>query len=293
MVCLCILDNVVAQNTLVVIENMRTNTSDTIALPRNKKFAICRIPNQYENAIYDNTLPFRDTFSDSEISTYQDTLLYKQPIYTWTFDTVKIQDAYDFFWLSENALRSRRDTVFIAPSYEIVYNWVTIGQGWSYIRRYKEDKNCLSANPDDCICLTTIAEPEMKFNTARYHLISLPKMIVRSASGSDTTLIAWPSEYLTEIKVPDQYEIVGHRRQTEPAKVVIKPILLPNWIYPRLCVRSGYVTALREVLCSSDQNYTILEIQQALHGLGYRVRINGKMDRKTKKALRRFHARHG
>ncbi|NJN77311.1 MAG: peptidoglycan-binding protein [Saprospiraceae bacterium] len=157
----------------------------------------------------------------------------------------------------------------------------------------RADKNCLSANPDDCLVWCLVEVP------AQYETIT--KTVLKTPATTKTVEI--PAEYQTvtkqvvknpaqtrQIDIPAEYKTVKKLVVKTPAQT--RTIEIPaeyKTVSIRKLTKKGGFSEWREVLCPKDVDAKITQIQIALRDRGYNPGpIDNIFGAQTKAALIKF-----
>ncbi|NNC94240.1 MAG: peptidoglycan-binding protein [Chitinophagales bacterium] len=167
------------------------------------------------------------------------------------------------------------ERIVVVPAvYETVTEKVMVAPARTEWKKGEADKNCLSADPEDCRVWCLVEIP------AEYKTIT--KTVEKSGESTKTVKgdpqyktitkrVVKTPERIEEITVPAEYNTITKRVMKTPARTEQK--VLPAeyvTVTKREKVKSGSVTEWLEVVC--DQNLTtakIIEIQRALKAKGF------------------------
>jgi len=185
----------------------------------------------------------------------------------------------------------------VPAKYETVTEQIEIAPASTKWVRRKGDKNCLSANPDDCMVWCLVEVPT-QYETVTKTIMKVPpttKEVMLPAeyktlkktvmiTPPTTREITVPAEYLTikktvmvkpaetrVIEIPGEYKTIKKRVMTEPAqtRMIEVPAEFKTMSNRRLAKQGGY-SEWKEVLCQNKiDNIKIKEIQEALRKRGY------------------------
>jgi hypothetical protein len=243
-----------------------------------KCYAKCYIPSQYETVseqVMTKQGATKLVAVPAEYETVSEQILVKEastklvPVpaeYETVTEQVLVKDAYT-------------KKVPVAPVYETTTEKVLVSEAttkWVM----KKDKNCMSADPNDCFVACYEEVPE-RYTTYTSSVLKTPATVKEVEVPAEYKTITkrvlkTPATY-KEVAVPAEYATVTKRKLVKPAGVeeVSIDAQYKN-ISKRRLVKAGEYSDWREILCDSKvTNYTISQIQQALINEGYDVGPSG------------------
>lgn len=259
-----------------------------------KCYAKCYIPSQYE------------TVTEQVMTKAAATRLEAVPAqYETVTEQMLVRDAYtrleivpaQFETVTEQVLVKEAGTkvVPVPAVFETVTEKVLVSEAstrWTM----KRDKNCMSADPNDCFVACYEEVPE-RYTTYTSSVLKTP---------ATTKTVDIPAEYKTmsvkrmktpattkTVEVPAEYKTVTKKVLKTPATTREVPIdAAYKTITKRQLVKQGEYSDWREILCGDKvTNYTIRQIQQALIAAGYDVGVAGAdnvMGADTRAALMQY-----
>jgi peptidoglycan hydrolase-like protein with peptidoglycan-binding domain len=239
-----------------------------------KCYAKCYIPSQYE------------TVTEQVLTKAAATRLETVPAkYETATETVLVKEAYTklvpvpatFETVTEQMLIKEAGTklVPVAPVFETVTEKVLVSEAstrWTM----KKDKNCMSADPNDCFVACYEEVPE-RYTTYTSSVLKTPatvKEVAIDAQYKTVTKKVVKSPATTKtIDVPAEYATITKKVLASPATTVEKTSDAQyKTITKRQLVKQGAYSDWREILCDNKvTNYTVRQIQQALTAAGYDV----------------------
>ena len=202
----------------------------------------------------------------------------------WDSSQVEVASAYTYYALRKDTFLTApkgEKVRIVPPKYEIVrerrhFPW----QRLIVLRNLdaRKDSFCLYSKPSFCIhlCMVDIPYDPIYFQT---HRLIEPAKIIRQRNKTEVIKLLDSTSSLLERKiVPPQYAMVKtcdvtKQRYRIEADFDFKPYL-SDW--------------RRIICCFFGIPATVTNIQDALQRRGYLKKITNKMDRKTRKALKRF-----
>lgn len=257
-------------------------------------YAKCYIPSQYETVTEEVQTKAGATKLEVIPAAYE-TMTEQVLVKEATKKLVPVAAVYET--VTEQVLVKEAGTklVPVSPVYETITEKVLIKEAstrWTM----KRDKNCMSADPNDCFVACYEEVPE-QYTTYTSSVLKTP------ASVREETM---PAEYKTvtrqvvktpatvrEETIPAEYKTITKRVLKTPAKTMEKSIT-PQYktITKRKLVKQGEYSDWREILCDNKvTNYTISQIQSALITAGYDVGAAGAdnvMGADTRAALMQY-----
>ncbi|MGB0838640.1 MAG: peptidoglycan-binding domain-containing protein [Chitinophagales bacterium] len=238
-----------------------------------KCYAKCLIPDQYET-VTDQIL-LKEASSRLEVV---------PAVYGTSTEQVLVKEAYTVLTTRPAQFSSQTEEIlvkeagsrleYVPPVFETVTEQVLVQPATTKWTKGRANRNCLSANPDDCKvwCLVETA--------AQYKTVT--RQVLRSPATTRETPI--PAQYKTvtravvsspaspvERSVPAEYRSITKQVLEQPAttRAVDQPAQYSTITTKRL-VKPGGFTDWVEVLCESKvTRATIIAIQQALKAKGY------------------------
>jgi len=243
-----------------------------------KCYAKCYIPSQYE------------TVTEQVLTKAAATRLEAVPAqYETATEQVLVKEAYSKLEIIPASFETVTEQILIKEAgtrvepvpavFETVTEKVLVSEAstrWTM----KKDKNCMSADPNDCFVACYEEVPE-RYTTYTSSVLKTP---------ATTRTVDVPAEYKTMTKrvlkspattqsvdVPAVYKTVTKRVLKTPATTRETPTdAAYKTITKRQLVKAGEYSDWREVLCDNKvTNYTIRQIQQALIDAGYDVGAAG------------------
>jgi hypothetical protein len=202
----------------------------------------------------------------------------------WDSSQVELSPAYTYYAVRKDTFLTvpkGEKARIVPPKYEIVQNRKRFDWQRLIVQRNLDsisDRFCLYAEPKLCIhlCMVDIPHEPMYYQT---HQLIEPAKIIRQRSKTQVIEVLDSTSSLLEKKiVPPQYGMhktcdVKKQRYRIEADFDFKPHL-SEWRRIICCFRGSFAT--------------VTNIQMALQQRGYLEKITNKMNRKTKKALKRF-----
>jgi hypothetical protein len=202
----------------------------------------------------------------------------------WDSSLVELMPAYTYYVVRKDTVLvdSKGEKVrIVPPKYEIVKKYTRFEyQRFAILRKLDSitDRVCLYSNPKLCIHLCMIeVPPEPKYY--QVHQLIEPAKIIRQRGKTQTIEVLDSTSTLLEKKiVPPQYAM---NKTCDARKQKYR-------IESDFDFRQYLGEWRRIICCMRGPSATVSRIQLALNQRGYLVKITDVMDRKTKKALRRF-----
>jgi hypothetical protein len=179
---------------------------------------------------------------------------------------------------SESVLKKAAGTrlIPVPAEYETVTERKEVAPATTKWVKRRADKNCLSANPDDCLVWCLVEVP------AKYETIT--KTVLKTPATTKTVEI--PAEYQTVTK-----QVVKTPAQTRTIEI---PAEFKTVSIRKLTKKGGF-SEWREVICPKDVTTArITQIQRALRDKGYNPGpIDNIFGAQTKAALIKFQKANG
>ena len=149
-----------------------------------------------------------------------------------------------------------------------------------------------SASDADCVGFVVFEEPTSYVRTYR-RVLKTPAFLVQIIDNQKVVdTLQLPSPYLKETKVAPWICQKTTYTIREPLTITVQSSTptVPNNISGLSLIKAGGLSELREyIVCGGvGDDSTALAIQKSLRHLGYRVKLNNTIDRRTKRALRAF-----
>jgi hypothetical protein len=272
--------NIQAQDFVIKIEQLNGSVRyDTFDFQHPGKYVGCIIPDQYETV---TRLPI-DTFPDIEprVLSYE----FLPPQYDSTIQTIEVRPAYSFYEVNPN-IKLPKGVNLIPPTWEIQ---IKSSRPESYYLGYIRIKE-ISSEINDNNCLSFAFTEIPSYVTIYKRVLKSPALLVQKIGNKTLTdTLKFPSNYLKEVAIPARYIQITKYEVINHATVQVKSSL-PNAILStrnRRLVREGMFSDIRQfyIGCFMSSDSTIAAVQKSLKEKGYRVKINDRVDRHTKKAL--------
>jgi hypothetical protein len=276
------------QKFIIKVENLNgTIRYDTFDFKNvGKTYIGCIIRDQYETV---KRLPI-DTFPDVEgrVLSYE----FTPPQYDSTIQTIEVRPAYSFYEVSPK-MKLPKGASLIPPTWEIEQTKKFPVGSQLGVKRVKGLRDYYA----DEECLWFVFEELPSFVHIYKRVLKTPALLIQNIDNKIfTDTLKTPSDYLKEVKIPARYIQVRTYRAISPA--TIRTISsLPNVVYEskkRRLVREGQFSEIRQFLlgCSMGHDSIVASIQWSLKKEGYRVKINDRMDTRTKNALTDYQKKH-
>ncbi|NND94870.1 MAG: peptidoglycan-binding protein [Flavobacteriales bacterium] len=239
-----------------------------------KCYAKCYIPSEYET-VTEQVLVKEGATKLVAVPAVYETVTEQVLVKEATTRLVPVPTEYET--LTEQVLvkEAHNKLVPVSPVYETVTEKVLISEAttkWVM----KKDKNCMSADPNDCFVACYEEVPE-RYTTYTSSVLKTPATVIEVQEPAEyktvTRRVVKTPATMREEQIPAEYATVTKRVLMKPATVEER-VMDPEFktITKRRLVKAGEYSDWREVLCESKiTTYTIRQIQEALMGAGYDI----------------------
>ncbi|NNC82642.1 MAG: peptidoglycan-binding protein [Flavobacteriales bacterium] len=239
-----------------------------------KCYAKCYIPSQYET-VTEDVLVKEGTTKLIAVPAVYETVTEQVLVKEASTRLVPVPAEYETVTEQVLVKEAHRKLVPVSPVYETTTEKVLISEPttkWVM----KRDKNCMSADPNDCFVACYEEVPE-RYTTYTSSVVKTPATVIEVDEPAEYRTITrkvlkTPATYREE-EVPAEYATVTRKVLVKPATVEER-VLMPEFktITKRRLVKAGEYSDWREVLCENKvTSYTIRQIQEALIDAGYDI----------------------
>ena len=250
---------------------------DVRSLGVGKGYAMCLVPIR----LFRN-----DTLTGYDLS-YEKRRFFTMTIMPPQYDSTRVQllPEYSYWVLRKNARRMIKNKHILRiepPTYTVINVNRKVGENPAILIKGTKSREALSLDTNDChVVRLTEVLAEYK-SVQRHTLKDSAKIVYRKAGKQWTEVLDSTSPLLMRVTVPPQY---GHAKTNDYRKQRI--------IFESDIDIKGYLSDWREYnnCGGGPQPPLYIGIQRALAARGYLEEVNEKIsyiNRKTKKALRRF-----
>lgn len=199
--------------------------------------------------------------------TREEQVLVKEKSYQMEIIPADFKEVYDTIVIKP----ASKKIIEVPAEYEIVEERVKVADATTKWVKGKADKNCLSADPDDCRILCLVEVP------AQYKTVT--KRVIKTPTSTK------------EIVIPAEYKVVKKKVMVNAAST--KQIEIPaeyKTVVKNVLVKAGGWSDWKEVLCANQVTQKkIRSIQMALAALGYDPGpADNVLGPKTRKALLQY-----
>ena len=253
-----------------------------------RRFVACVIPDQFERNV--KMAVDSIAYAQKRVLSYQ----FTPPQYDSLVETIALRPAYSFYEINEKATLHKAATL-IPPTWEIASEYVMMASAHTIFARFTGLSPIGSASDADCVGFVVFEEPTSYVRTYR-RVLKTPAFLAQIIDNQKVVdTLQLPSPYLKETKVASWICQKTTYTIREPLTITVRSSTptVPNNISGLSLIKAGGLSELREyIVCGGvGDDSTALAIQKSLRHLGYRVKLNNTIDRRTKRALRAFQKR--
>jgi hypothetical protein len=201
---------------------------------------------------------------------------------------VEVYPAYHYFSLKKGAKPTpnhpKEHVRIDPPKYNIVKEKRKIGDNPTFLLELKSYKECLSYDPRYGVRYGVV-EDWGNYPSYQIHYLVEPAKIIRKIGKKQVVeVLDSSSTFLEAVEVPPQYGMIKtHDFRKQHYRIEADFDFRP------------YLSDWNQIICCYTKitSPTVVNIQQALLDRGYNVKVSNVMDRKTKKALRKYQSYKG